>query len=110
MKKLGHCTLCEKQVFEMPGERGPIGAPFEEARRVTLALIDGTQCDLTFCGECMVIPEHMPAIHRAMLEAWAAEPGPDPSAQVDNVPLGVLYEQTWREALLREASHGRTAR
>ncbi len=33
MKKLGHCTLCEKQVFDMP-EPGRVGAPLDGARRV----------------------------------------------------------------------------
>ena len=109
MKRLGHCTLCEKQVFEMP-EPGRVGAPLEGARRVTLTLIDGSQTDLTFCGDCEVGPKQMPDIHRAMLEAWAAEGGPDPLSQIDNVPLGVFYEELWRDALRREAGHGRTAR
>jgi hypothetical protein len=109
MKHLGHCTLCEKQVFEMPGP-GELGAPFEGARRVTLALMDGSQTDLTFCDECVVVPEQMPRIHRIMLEAWAAECGPDPIAQIDNVPFGIIFDQSWRDALRKEASHGRTAR
>ena len=106
MKKLGCCTLCGMPVFDMD-DRGLL--PLEEARRVTLALADGSETDLTFCDGCEVGPEQMPAIHRAMLEAWAAE-GEFGLTQVDNVPLGVIREEPWRDALRREGSHGRTDR
>ena len=107
MKKLGCCTLCGMPVFDMD-DRGLL--PLEEARRVTLILADGTTTDLTFCAGCEVGPEQMPAIHRVMLESWAAEGGPDPVAQIDNIPLGVIREEPWRDALRREAGHGRTDR
>lgn len=109
MKRLGHCTLCETQVFEMPNP-SRIGAPRENARRVTFVLMDGTQADCTFCDECVVSPESLPAIHRAWMEAWRREGGPDPISQVDNVPIGVLFEESWQDAILREKRHVRTHR
>jgi hypothetical protein len=102
-------------VFEILAP-GRLGQPLENARRVTLVLLDGTHADVTFCTDCEVSAKTLPRIHRILLEAWLGEGAPMAvrrkvmRSQLTNIPLGVLREESWRDAMKREASHGRTAR
>lgn len=125
MKRIGHCTLCDEPAFEVlrvvDGIPTEIGRPLAGARRVTLVLVDGSRTDLTFCKKCEVSASVLPLIHERSREAWAAQSqrsdvhipmnerqrwmhGKFNLDQVNNVPLGILFEETWAEAMEREKS------
>ena len=76
MKRLGCCTLCDREVFEVvrrytegevAGWPKQVGAPHAEARRVWLVFADGTIGAATLCGECAVTPETLPQVLRRLL-------------------------------------------
>lgn len=114
MKQFGCCTVCDVPVFEM-------GAPLPSAIRHTFVLVDGSQCSLTFCGDCAVTSVNLPEIWRKCIEATVHEATNEfraakhTTAQldyrqqllcgagllklVDNVPLGLLASQRWTEVL-----------
>ncbi len=134
MKRLGCCTLCDKEVFEIKerftggdvdGLAKTLGRPYEEARRITLVLIDGKHMALTFCGDCEVMPETLPEIHRKARLAWAFEAtnatreqlkgepldlagqwryGAHQILQTNIIPIGVLHEESWLSAMAREVA------
>ena len=133
MKHTGCCTLCDRVVFdvvttftagELSGWPKQIGQPHDDARRVTLAFADGTTGEITLCGDCQPTPERMAQIHHQIRRAWAFEGtngrreqaggrplttagewrmGASQLALYDNIPLGVLCEERWSEAMERES-------
>lgn len=60
MKRPGHCTLCEKQIFESVDP--PI--PNSDAWRVRFLLSDETFADITFCEKCL------PRLSRNKKKIW----------------------------------------
>jgi hypothetical protein len=102
-----------------------LGRPYEGTKRVWVVLTNGTHAALTFCADCQVTPDTLPTIHRKMRESWAAEGTNEYRQKVggsllsvpeqwrigawnlretDNVPLGVLFEETWEQAIVRGAT------
>ena len=86
MKWFGLCTLCETEVFDVEqryGSRMPepynrlpmrIGKPHENAVRATLQLSNDTECDLTFCRDCLDgIESKAPAVWAKCMEAMIFE-------------------------------------
>lgn len=119
-KRLGHCTRCGTQVFEETLSGGLRPGP--HALRVTLAMADGSTADVTFCDTCPVDSTTLPEIHDTIVRALCAECttrsrplGPRQQLlygamalrQARNVPLGVLVQEPWSEALTREWIHVR---
>lgn len=61
-KLIGHCTCCDKAVFDIvevyphdhpyAGEPRKIGNPHDDALRVTVILTDGKHIDVTICSYC----------------------------------------------------------
>ncbi len=136
MKRLGCCALCDKECFEIKerftdgditGYPKVIGAPLEHARRVHLVFSNGTIGSVTMDDEC---PRDMPRLFAKIRESWAFEGtngkreqsggysltlkqqwimGAVQLEQVKHPPLGVLFEETWMDAIAREMEHGRAA-
>lgn len=79
MKKIGCCTSCDKEVYEItrrfpsghPYEREPIeiGKPIDAVTR-TLLMTDGSTMDLTYCPSCET---NFVEDYKKVLEAWARE-------------------------------------
>lgn len=79
MKKLGCCTACGKEVYEIkrrypvdhPYAKEPIklGKPIDVTIK-TLLLTDGSTMDLTYCNDCSVI---FSKDWRTVLDAWVRE-------------------------------------
>jgi hypothetical protein len=127
MKTQGHCSISGEPCFDiietfaaghpLAGQPRRIGAPHEDAVRVTLVLMDGTMADITV--KQRYVPElyaHLPQIWRdvkartrfdrknhgaygqrdfnaaqhATMDAWNL-------ANNDNVPLGVLAWRKWSD-------------
>ncbi len=106
-KMVGCCTKCDAEVFAIV-RRDPnglpiqAGAPLEQATRVTFALKDGSQMDLTFCDHCAagLEPPDFPWLWKRVVLSWVAESGathPGVKPQVDNGIMGLLRKQLWRE-------------
>jgi len=100
MKKIGCCTLCEKEVFniqqrftEPPLERWPrfVGAPTDDAMRLEFELLDGSTANMTFCRECAkTAPKQLKKIWAACLEAARFE-------NDNRTALGALDDEAARE-------------
>ncbi len=132
VKRLGCCTLCDEPVFEIvetmkvDGIDMPkvLGKPLDTARRVHLILTGGTNMALTFCTDCSVTPETLPEIYRKVRLAWALEATNSTRTQIggdeqslarqwqigahqtgltNNVPIGVLYEESMQDAMAMES-------
>jgi len=79
VKKIGCCTSCGKEVYEItkrfpsdhPYAKEPVsvGKPIDAVTR-TLLLTDGSTMDLTYCSECEV---NFSKDWRTVLNAWARE-------------------------------------
>lgn len=136
MKRLGACTLCDREVFEViarhkegevAGWPARLGSPFPEARRATLLFASGTTGEVTLCGECQITPETLPQVHHQIRRLWAFEGTNGKREQLkgrtqsvaeqwrmgawqlgayDDIPLGQLCEERWSEAMEREARRG----
>ena len=136
-KKLGCCSLCDKEVFEVirrasrdcsfPRMILQVGKPLPEARRATVLLTGGSTMDLTLCGECKLDAESLVEVWARVRAGWAQEGcnsyrkrytkelnnGTIPDLtlaqqwttgrnQLDiakQIPIGVLYEQSWQEVV-----------
>lgn len=134
MKRYGCCTLCDEEVFKAhshwPREHPYLAGHMKRsegtktnAMRVTLALLDGSTTDITFCRDCLPsIPANMDKVWRKVSERHAL--GTDPRFReamghapfaderhenalleearhmVHNRPLGVLAVQSWNEVPL----------
>jgi hypothetical protein len=83
IKKLGCCTLCDEEVFEItrraprdgPFSREPIavGRPLPGSRRDSLVLTNGSTVDLTFCESCKPTAENLPVIWKKCRASLARE-------------------------------------
>lgn len=105
-KKLGCCSKCDKEVFEIlkrdSDTRLPIkvGAPLDNAVRANFQLIDGSSMDLTLCDECansLTAQDHAFLWQRAML-SWVDESGGDHpwiKRQTSNGIFALLHKQSW---------------
>lgn len=72
MKQPGHCTLCDKPVFQISD--GKITHPLPDAWRVRFLLSDETTADMTFCVDCLPdIPESHELIWIKVLERFDFE-------------------------------------
>lgn len=70
MKQPGHCTLCEKPVFDLSDK--PV--PLPDAWRVRFLLSDETTADITFCASCLSdIPDSHDLIWSRVLERFDFE-------------------------------------
>lgn len=114
----GHCTICNAAVFDIaavnepherrPGEPKRVGAPHDNAVRITFILFDGSMADMTFCDDCATAlsPDSYTEIWRKVLRSWQREI--DESGKPETHATwftpqffnGLLYEQTrihWKE-------------
>ncbi len=100
-KTAGHCSKCNKPVFEIRNQPGRtyVGLPAADALCVSLLMLDGSTADVTVCRECLadlIVPE----LWREVILPAFAEEGANPkfwSFMSENPPLGVLYVRPWRE-------------
>lgn len=124
MKRLGHCTLCDQQVFNiiatfptghpLAGRPRRLGKPMDNAVRLHLLLTGGTTVPVTLCDTC---EPDLKKIWRRCLEAMADQQcnrlkyGGAPLtprqqeqqtgellALARQAPLGVLYQEKWSDA------------
>ena len=115
MKMAGCCTLCDKEVFEVAvrfpaedpraGQPKVITAPFENARRVTYQLDNGSLMDLTFCDECDT--SDFAKIIDVCVKATLAtsRPGePVRAYMLERSILGLLYERSWQDVIAKEVA------
>ncbi|KPK68171.1 hypothetical protein AMJ82_08905 [candidate division TA06 bacterium SM23_40] len=82
-KKIGCCTLCGKEVFEilsrypqdhpLAGEPRKLGKPLESARRVDLVLIGGSTASVTVCSSCEVSDKTLPRLWKICSDASGQE-------------------------------------
>ena len=81
-KKAGHCTQCEKLIYEtvwrhmdgpLEGEIGQFGAPHIDAFRVTFVLTDGNTMDQLFCETCLLDDLDLEKCWAATMEAFRFE-------------------------------------
>lgn len=116
----GCCMICDEPMFEVltfwttahprAGEPRRLGAPADNAERVTFLLVDGSSCDLTVCSNCADGAEdRLPEIWAKAVGATARDEEqraaigarlltPEQASAnhasllqlIDNVPLGVL--------------------
>lgn len=79
MKKLGCCTACGREVYEIvrrfPSDHAYAKEPIEVGKPIdavikTLLLTDGSTMDLTYCPDCDV---NFSRDWRTVLDAWARE-------------------------------------
>ncbi len=106
-KITGCCSRCDAEVFEVlerDAERMPkrIGAPLENAVRVTFVMVDGTLMDLTFCRECAdaLTPEELQWLWRRVVKSWIDQSGADHpwlKTQAANGLLAVHHARPWKE-------------
>lgn len=69
MKQPGHCTLCDKPVFDMTTV-----VPLPDAWRIRFLLSDETTADITFCASCLPdIPSSHELIWSKVLERFDYE-------------------------------------
>jgi len=108
MKKLGCCTSCGKEVYEIlqryasdhPYAREPrkVGKPIDAVKK-TFLLTDGSTMDLTYCPDCTV---NFSKDWRAVLDAWAREITDEYRL---NVGLSVIEDKTkhneWFKTMLK---------
>jgi hypothetical protein len=110
-KKLGCCSLCDREVFDS-AERYPHdhalasqirspGAPAREARRVTFLLMDGSRCDMTFCSKCDPIPRAFVQIWEKVCRTMAGELDPDYRVAIGAGALDPAQRKVSEENLLR---------
>lgn len=129
MKRLGCCTLCDKEVWdvtarfvdsELSGRPRSVSQPHESARRVWLLFANGNHGYVTLCDDCQATHETLPEIHAQIRRAWAFEgtngkreqAGEKPLTErqqwiqgawqlgeVDNIPIGVLCEERWTDVM-----------
>lgn len=107
----------------LAGKPRRVGMPLDGTKRVTLLLANGNRTDVTLCEECEVTAENLPRIHQRLRESWAYEgtngkrenlgampldleqqwvTGRCQLSEVDNVPIGILYQEPWVETIARE--------
>ena len=112
MKTLGHCTLCDKEVFEIirrypsylpngsdhpyANEPMKVGKPLPDAKRVSFVLLDGSRCDLTFCSTCE--PGKLSDMWKLCIDATIKAALPETREIVN--PPGVQYEFGTREQMI----------
>lgn len=83
-KLIGCCSLCDKEVAEIlqrypqghlyVGEPVRIGKFFEDARRATLILTNGSQMDITVCQNCAEeLPTSLCKLWVKIVSAWKLE-------------------------------------
>lgn len=79
MKKIGCCTSCGKEVYEItrcfPSDHPYAKEPTEIGKSIdavtkTLLMTDGSTMDLTYCPDC---PVNFSKDYRTVLDAWARE-------------------------------------
>lgn len=132
MKRLSACTMCDKDLWEsisrwheghpLAGQVQIRGKVKAEAVRVTMALLDGSTTDITFCAECAhIVHEHLPMLWNKISERHVMsidkefrsavgypEHTPDQQRKaveeaiqfVHNRPLGVVAIQKWSEVMI----------
>ncbi len=131
MKRYGACTDCDTEVFDCRA-RWPEGTPLEghirirmgakdNAMRATIALMDGSSIDLTFCADCIpTIAENMVKIWDKVIQRHVLSVDPEvrkalgypehnprqhEAAEreaihlIHNKPFGVLAVQPWNEVV-----------
>jgi len=119
-KIAGSCTTCDEPVFEVlarfdeqerrAGEPKQLGAPNDDATRITFTLFDGTRADLTFCGKCAeaLNQEQYTEIWRKVIRSWIREMNGDTAKHSNWFPgqfsNGLLFELG--RVNLKEALHG----
>lgn len=121
-KITGHCSLCDKRVFDVlsvfeaheiyPGEPKQIGAPTNEAVRMTFLLWDGCKMQLTFCADCAdrLTTENYGYLWQRVVVSWVRELREDRPDwfmnQLNNGLLCTIGRESWQKIMQGENSHG----
>lgn len=116
-KITGHCSRCNKRVFDVlsvfephelyPGEPKQIGAPEDDAVRVTFLLHDGARMQLTFCEACAesLALEDYAAIWDRVVVSWGRETqGEIPDwmeKQLSNGLLCMMARESWKKVIAK---------
>ena len=125
MKIVGHCSACGDECFDvletwpqghvLAGEPRRLGAPHDDARRVTLILMDGRTTTMTFHDRCIQDAHtqftdlwrrvneryrrerkaHRALGHRDFTPAQHAHADAVQLDFISNPPLGVLAVEKW---------------
>ena len=115
-KIAGCCSLCDEPCFEVmqrwdagdkrAGEPKRLGAPNEDAVRVTFLLIRGSRADFTFCGRCAATlsPEQYTLLWRRNLAGYLREQDGKTEKFKDEFANGLLCEMGRRSWM--EIAHG----
>lgn len=111
-KIAGCCSLCDEPCFEVmarwdegekrAGEPKQLGAPNQDAVRVTFRLLDGTIGDFTFCGRCAraVTADQYPLLWRRNLAGYLREQDGETekfAAQFENGILCEIFRASWKD-------------
>lgn len=103
-KTAGHCSKCDKPVFEIRNQPGRtyVGHPAADALCVSLLMLDGSTADVTVCEACLhtLYEDSLPGFWNEVILPAFAEEGSNPdfwSFMSENPPLGVLYVRPWSE-------------
>ena len=112
-KIAGCCTVCDARCFDVlqvnaenernPGEPKRLGAPTEDAMRLTFMLYDGAHSDMTFCGACARTLDagNYASIWAKVIRSWLQELGDSrPDWFMQQLANGLLVEldrTPWRK-------------
>jgi hypothetical protein len=106
-KVAGCCSKCDLEVFAVrqrdkkTGLPVRLGAPSDDAMRLTFLLMDGSRMDLTFCRDCAsnLAPTDLAALWRRVMESWVHESPSHqwPRTQVNNGIVALLGAKAWKE-------------
>jgi len=83
--RVGRCTRCDKQIYKFKtafpighpyeGDAMTVGDPLPDLRIVTLILMNGHQCNITMCNNCLTQSETPRWSHvwKKLLRTWQLE-------------------------------------
>lgn len=107
MKKLGCCTSCGKEVYEIlrrypsdhPYAKEPtqVGKPIDAVKK-TLLLTDGSTMELTYCPDCEV---NFSKDWRTVLDAWARDMSDEYRSNIGVEPIkDIAKYMQWFDKIL----------
>jgi len=111
LNRIGRCTLCEKQIYDIKtvypvghpyaGEGRSIGKAMPDARVVTMILMDGAQCKITMCCGCLEESFSWAWVWRKLLRTWQLE-GTDRYRALNNSPALSQEQKVSQSAWLQK--------
>jgi len=119
-KQAGHCTRCNKAVFDiiskystglLAGRVQSVGAPHDDAVKVDMVMTDESRLSLTYCEDCAALLD-VEDIRYAWIkvrEGWTAEADDEYRKALGLQPLNPLQREnldTWLALMADEALMG----